>query len=52
MGRGVRKPDGTKEIAFHIHNAGDMPIYEVELPVPGREGDEKKGRVRWPCAAR
>lgn len=29
-----RKPDGTKELAFHIHNASDMPIYEVELPLP------------------
>ncbi|MEU0559883.1 hypothetical protein [Dactylosporangium sp. NPDC006015] len=29
-----RKPDGTRELAFHIHNASDMPIYEVELPLP------------------
>lgn len=28
-----RKPDGTRELAFHIHNASDMPIYEVELPL-------------------
>jgi hypothetical protein len=33
-----RKPDGAWELAFHIHNASDMPIYEVELPLPG--GDE------------
>jgi hypothetical protein len=29
-----RRPDGTREVAFHIHNASDMPIYEVELPLP------------------
>jgi hypothetical protein len=29
-----RRPDGAKELAFHIHNASDMPIYEVELPLP------------------
>nr|BFE65910.1 hypothetical protein GCM10020063_104360 [Dactylosporangium thailandense] len=29
-----RKPDGTRELAFHIHNASQMPIYEVELPMP------------------
>ncbi|MET7393525.1 hypothetical protein ABZS66_08535 [Dactylosporangium sp. NPDC005572] len=29
-----RKPDGSRELAFHIHNASDMPIYEVELPMP------------------
>jgi hypothetical protein len=34
----VRKPDGSRELAFHIHNASDMPIYEVELPSP--EGDD------------
>lgn len=36
-----RKQDGGREIAFHIHNASDMPIYEVELPLPGeKEGQE------------
>ena len=35
-----RKSDGGREIAFHIHNASDMPIYEVELPLPNPEGDE------------
>jgi hypothetical protein len=30
-----RKSDGGRELAFHIHNASDMPIYEVELPLPG-----------------
>lgn len=29
-----RRQDGTREIALHIHNASDMPIYEVELPQP------------------
>lgn len=27
------KPDGARELAFHIHNASDMPIYDVELPL-------------------
>jgi hypothetical protein len=36
----VRKLDGGRELAFHIHNASDMPIYEVELPMPARAGDE------------
>ncbi|MCU7731167.1 hypothetical protein ODJ79_46285 [Actinoplanes sp. KI2] len=38
----VRKVDGGRELAFHIHNASDMPIYEVELPLPAR-GDEEPG---------
>jgi hypothetical protein len=29
-----RKLDGTGQVAFHIHNASQMPIYEVELPLP------------------
>ena len=29
-----RRPDGTRQVAFHIHNASQMPIYEVELPQP------------------
>ncbi|GAA4953374.1 hypothetical protein [Actinoplanes utahensis] len=36
----TRKVDGTRELAFHIHNASDMPIYEVELPLPARGGEE------------
>jgi hypothetical protein len=36
-----RRPDGTKELAFHIHNASDMPIYEVELPVPMPDNEER-----------
>lgn len=35
-----RRPDGAREVAFHIHNASDMPIYEVELPLPARPRDE------------
>jgi hypothetical protein len=35
-----RKTDGTRELAFHIHNASDMPIYEAELPLP-RQRDEE-----------
>jgi hypothetical protein len=35
-----RKTDGSRELAFHIHNASDMPIYEVELPLPSSEGPE------------
>jgi hypothetical protein len=35
-----RKPDGTREIAFHVHNASDMPIYEVELPMPEPSNEE------------
>ncbi len=37
-----RKVDGSRELAFHIHNASAMPIYEVELPLPAR-GDEDAG---------
>jgi hypothetical protein len=35
-----RKVDGTRELAFHIHNASDMPIYDVELPLPTRTEEE------------
>lgn len=34
-----RHDDGTRELAFHVHNAGDMPIYEVELPLPTHPGE-------------
>lgn len=27
-------PHGGRELAFHVHNASDMPIYEVSLPMP------------------
>ncbi len=29
-----RTAHGTPELAFHVHNASDMPIYEVSLPDP------------------
>lgn len=32
--------DGARELMFHVHNASDMPIYEVELPLPTRSGEE------------
>jgi hypothetical protein len=35
-----RRPDGARELAFHVHNASDMPIYEVELPLPARADEE------------
>jgi hypothetical protein len=35
-----RRNDGTRELAFHVHNASDMPIYEVELPLPAPAGEE------------
>ncbi|MDR7322443.1 MULTISPECIES: hypothetical protein [Catenuloplanes] len=34
----IVKADGARELAFHIHNASDMPIYDVELPLP--EGND------------
>jgi hypothetical protein len=37
----IRKVDGTKELAFHIHNASDMPIFEVELPLPMPSAEER-----------
>jgi hypothetical protein len=36
----IRKIDGGREVAFHVHNASAMPIYEVELPLPARDGEE------------
>ena len=37
-----RKADGSREIAFHIHNASDMPIYEVELPSAEPDDDGER----------
>ncbi|NMO50927.1 hypothetical protein HH310_06940 [Actinoplanes sp. TBRC 11911] len=37
----IRKSDGGRGLAFHIHNASAMPVYEVELPLPGRPGEEE-----------
>jgi hypothetical protein len=36
----TRKLDGSRDLAFHIHNASAMPIYEVELPLPSRGEQE------------
>src|SRR5947209_1613905 len=30
---------GGRELLFHVHNASDMPIYEVSLPMPDAEQD-------------
>jgi hypothetical protein len=35
-----RRNDGVRELAFHVHNASDMPIYDVELPMPSPTGEE------------
>lgn len=29
-----RRSGGTRELLYHIHNASDMPIYDVALPTP------------------
>lgn len=29
---------GGRELLFHVHNASEMPIYEVSLPMPDDEG--------------
>lgn len=34
--------DGTRELALHVHNASDMPIYEVELPLPAPVGEDSR----------
>ena len=42
-----------RELAFHVHNASDMPIYEVSLPMPIPTGDGhgQRGRVHRPGPA-
>lgn len=35
-----RTADGTRSLSLHVHNASDMPIYEVELPLPAPAGEE------------
>jgi hypothetical protein len=37
-----RTPDGSRELMFHVHNSSDMPIYEVDLPLPTRDDDEQQ----------
>jgi hypothetical protein len=34
-------PRGGRELAFHVHNASDMPIHEVSLPMPVPGADEQ-----------
>ena len=35
-----RPPQGGQEVLFFVHNASDMPIYEVSLPTPDEDDDE------------
>lgn len=37
------RPGAPRRVEFHIHNASEMPIYEVELPLalPGRQEPEQ-----------
>lgn len=39
----VQGTSGARRVFFHIHNASEMPIYEVELPLalPGRQEPEQ-----------
>ena len=36
-----RTSAGGRDLYFHVHNASDMPIYEVSLPSPVPGGDEE-----------
>ena len=35
-----RTGTGGREIAFFVHNASDMPIFEVSMPTPDEDDDE------------
>jgi hypothetical protein len=35
-----RTPQGGQQVLFLVHNASDMPIYEVSLPTP-EDGDDE-----------
>jgi hypothetical protein len=35
-----RTIDGSRKLTFHVHDASDMPIFEVEFPLPARGDDE------------
>ena len=35
-----RTAQGGREVLFFVHNASDMPIYEVSLPTPDEDDDE------------
>jgi len=39
--------DGGRELAFHVHNASDMPIYEVSLPIPIPTGDGQPNEAEF-----
>lgn len=38
---------GGRELAFHVHNASDMPIYEVSLPMPIPTGDSQANEAEF-----
>jgi hypothetical protein len=38
---------GGRELAFHVHNASDMPIYEVSLPMPIPTGDAQANEAEF-----
>jgi hypothetical protein len=35
-----RTAQGGQQVLFYVHNASDMPIYEVSLPTPDEDDDE------------
>ncbi len=35
-----RTPQGGQQVLFFVHNASDMPIYEVSLPTPDEDDNE------------
>jgi len=35
----ARTPQGGRELHFHVHNASEMPIFEVSLPMPVPDDD-------------
>lgn len=37
-----RTAQGGREVLFFVHNASDMPIYEVSLPAPDDDGGESE----------
>jgi hypothetical protein len=40
-------PHGGREVAFHVHNASDMPIFEVSLPMPIPNADEGRHEAEF-----
>ena len=48
-----RTAAGGRELMFHVHNASQMPIYEVSLPLPRRAPTSTPNRSRsnsWTAA--